>query len=214
MRRGRKAVKRTRLRCSGSVFPLSDGGKNAVAVSSASFPEALSVCLTGAIPSEEGVAGQFATDTGGDCRFIIGAPCLTRVQNALNVLLLGFDKARKTQVGQRVFVRAEDQRVGGKPRSFSSDPRICGGVLEYAHSRLQIRYRHKRGLAHQGCDKRCGQAYGQERSAPKSRPPKRIRYRPLSPCDHMDQRGFPDGPQTSQPVSVLRAATAPVWSKW
>ena len=202
MRRGRKAVKRTRLRCSGSVFPLSDGGKNAVAVSSASFPEALSVCLTSGLSHRrKGLQASSSLIREGT----VGSSCARLAshasKNALNVLLLGSTRRAKRRLAS-VYSCAQKINVsGGKPRSFSKATlafaEACPRIR--AHSRLQIRYRHKRGLAHQGCDKRCGQAYSQERSAPKSRPPKRIRYRPLSPCDHMDQRGFPTGPRPRNP---------------
>ena len=67
--------------CSGSVFPLSDGSKNAVSRVFRQFPRGYERLPDfGAIPSEEGVAGQFVTDTGGNCRLIIGTPSLTRAQ--------------------------------------------------------------------------------------------------------------------------------------
>ena len=80
IRRERKVLKVKLLGSSGSVLPFSDGSKNAVSCVFRQFPRGFERLPDfGAIPSEEGVAGQFVTDTGGNCRLIISAPGLTRV---------------------------------------------------------------------------------------------------------------------------------------
>ena len=64
LRRERKVLKVTLLGSSGSVFPFSDGSENAVSCVFRQFPRGFERLPDfGAIPSKEGVAGQFVADT-------------------------------------------------------------------------------------------------------------------------------------------------------